>query len=113
MAVARILSNLLSNAIKYTRKGFVRLDTSFDTTGSGQVYLIVDVVDSGAGIPYERQETLFNKSSSAENGGGIGLAITKALVDMMNGEIAVESAEGIGSTFRLKIPFDIAMEAAV
>ncbi len=102
----QILSNLLSNAIKFTSKGTVTVSTK---VSDNKVYILVK--DTGIGIPKEFIPHLFEFFRQAEEGynrnfegAGLGLAITKKLVTMMNGEIYVESEQNIGSTFTIIFP---------
>ena len=78
-------------------------------------YLYIEVVDSGIGIPREEQAHLFERFFRANNalhiqGTGLGLNIVKKYVDMVKGEIMVESEENKGSSFRLKIPLGRAIQ---
>ncbi len=103
----RIMLNLLSNAIKYTPSGgeiFVNL--SFDDN-----YVNITVKDNGIGIPKEKLDSIFekfvrvDKTIKRENeGSGIGLNIVKSLVDLLEGNIHIESSENVGSEFTIEIP---------
>ena len=102
----QILLNILSNAMKFTKAGFVRL--SIEVTES-EIHFAVR--DTGAGIrnkdiPYlfEAFKQLDTPGSRNNKGTGLGLTITKALVEMMNGKIMVESVFGEGTTFHIIIP---------
>jgi len=104
-----IVTNLVKNALKYTQKGFVAFDCSIN---NGELFFTV--VDSGIGIPYEKQLAIFERfiqvdshRKSTFEGAGLGLAITKAFVELLGGEITVESEEGKGSTFYVRIPIEI------
>lgn len=103
----QIVLNLLSNAIKYNRKdGCVTVVCR--KTGGEKIRL--SVTDTGTGIPQEKWEQIFQPFSrlGAENsqieGTGIGLAITKSLVESMNGSIGFKSAIGVGSEFWIELP---------
>ena len=106
----QMLLNLIGNAVKFTEQGGVAL--SLDAVGNDQtVQLTVNVEDTGIGIPEDQLELIFGAfdqlrgQSSAKYGGtGLGLAITKKLVEMMGGEIQVQSALGEGSRFSLILP---------
>ena len=105
-AFRRILENLVSNAIKYTDEGGVTV--TLDTTGEA---LELAVSDTGRGIPERFREDAFNKFSrlhlstdNKERGDGLGLAITRGLVEAHGGRIWIEGEEGKGSTFRVEIP---------
>ena len=102
--VLQILRNLISNALKYRREKIAM-------TISGETDLIVLVEDDGRGIPLEKQETIFerfvrltDKKQSDVQGLGLGLTGVKTLIEAMGGEIAVESREGLGARFMVRIP---------
>lgn len=113
--IRQIINNLLSNAVKYTENGFVCLNVDYIPVDSQSIRLKISVVDSGKGIREEDLEKLFVmfqridevKNRSIE-GTGLGLNITKRLVEMMDGEIRVSSSFGAGSTFEVEIPQKIA-----
>jgi two-component system sensor histidine kinase/response regulator len=114
-----ILMNLLSNAVKFTDEGGITLrarSTSMPEDRS-VVRLQLEVEDSGQGIEPEEQERIFElfyqarKTRNSVKGTGLGLAISKSFVEMMNGEISVDSTPGRGSLFRVGIPVALA-EAA-
>ncbi len=112
LRAGQIMRNLISNAIKYTRKGSVTITLSTTTLAGQQVQLHGRVTDTGIGIPKRKMGKLFQKfmqvdaSNTRRHGGtGLGLAITRQLVEIMGGEIGVESEEGVGSCFWFKIPF--------
>jgi signal transduction histidine kinase len=109
LRVKQILNNLLSNAFKYTKKGTVTLDVSCRRDG-GFVYVYFNVSDTGIGIRKEDIEKLFSDYNQVDNsahreieGTGLGLSITKKFVEMMNGEISVESEYGKWTTFQVSI----------
>jgi signal transduction histidine kinase/CheY-like chemotaxis protein len=102
-----ILTNLVKNAIKYTEKGFIEFG-SFRKGSFIEFY----VRDSGIGIPSNRQEAIFERfiqadiaDKMARQGAGLGLSISKAYIEMLGGNIRVESEEGTGTTFYFTIPF--------
>ena len=110
--VRQILINLIGNAIKFTETGSVFVHIYSKDPSSKDAPLIFDVVDTGIGIPDDRQDRLFKSftqldgSSTRKYGGtGLGLAISKELSEMMGGEIIVESEVGIGSCFTLSLYF--------
>ena len=104
----QILLNLVGNALKFTPSGHVRLNT-YARNKNRQLQkldLVLQVEDTGIGIPESQQEVIFenfrqrNNQNTREYGGsGLGLSITKRLVDLMNGEISVESEVDRGSVF--------------
>ena len=102
----QILTNLTGNAIKFTEKGEVVITVTLDKDMGAFVKLRFEVSDTGIGIPKDRMNRLFKSFSQIDGsmtrkygGAGLGLAISKRLVEMMNGQIGVESDEGLGSTF--------------
>ena len=104
--IRQILFNLIGNAIKFTEKGDVVVKVDKIEETERMVFLRFEVSDSGIGIPAERQKAIFEKFTQVDSsttrkygGTGLGLAITKQLVEMMGGEIGVESDFGKGSTF--------------
>ncbi len=109
----QILLNLVSNAIKFTQTGHVVVRVTADPAGPGYVSLCLAVDDTGIGISAEDQQRLFSDYAQADpsitrrfGGTGLGLAICRRITEAMGGEIGVESAEGEGSTFwvRLSLP---------
>ncbi|MCT4586289.1 MAG: ATP-binding protein [Carboxylicivirga sp.] len=106
--VQRVLNNLISNAIKYTPEGSVTI--SYSTSGN---CLIFEVADTGLGIDTENQASVFKpfwqatNSSSINEGAGLGLAISKMAVEILGGEIWLDSEIDKGSTFYFSIPLSI------
>jgi len=110
----QILMNLIGNAIKFTDKGFVKTKVLFKKTNNNLNQLIVQVSDSGIGIPENRLNTIFdsfmqsNSTISRKYGGtGLGLTITKRLIELQNGSIKVKSIKDKGTTFEFSIPFKV------
>jgi len=109
LRIKQILTNLLTNSIKYTHLGKITLSVHCTREG-GSVWMDISVSDTGIGIKEEDVKKLFfdyfqadSKANRNIEGTGLGLPITKKLVEMMDGEIFVESEYGKGSTFRLRI----------
>ena len=109
----QILTNLVGNAVKFTERGSVVVTVSVAGTGGGGTSLHFSVRDTGMGIPAEHHPRLFQSfsqvdgSSTRKYGGtGLGLAISKRLVEMMDGEIGVNSEPGKGSDFWFRVRFD-------
>jgi signal transduction histidine kinase/FixJ family two-component response regulator len=106
MRIRQILLNLLSNAIKFTEKGHVQLAINF-TENTIQL----NISDTGMGIPAESIPTLFDAFEQVDlvknrnkKGTGLGLTITKAIIEMMGGYIKVESEYGKGTNFYVELP---------
>ena len=103
----QVLLNLISNAVKYNRENG-NIDVSFSQAGSG--LLCVEVQDTGEGISERRQRHMFEPfnrlgaEDSGVEGSGVGLLITRHLVEMMGGELEFTSREGEGSSFRVLLP---------
>ncbi|MGN1020519.1 MAG: ATP-binding protein [Aristaeellaceae bacterium] len=101
----RVWQNLLGNAIKFTGQGG-RISVSLRRTEDG---FVCDIADNGAGISQEDQQHIFtpfyagNRFRNRE-GSGLGLSLCKTIVDKLGGSITFESAEGVGSTFTVRIP---------
>jgi PAS domain S-box-containing protein len=109
----QVLTNLLGNAVKYTERGQVNITvTSGSQSQAGKKEIIFNVADSGIGIPANKKEMIFQSFTQADEshtrkfgGVGLGLAISRELVERMGGTISCESKEGVGSTFSFSIPF--------
>jgi two-component system sensor histidine kinase RpfC len=105
--LTHVLGNLLNNAFKFTPKGGISLRVS--KTGDGRIRF--EVTDTGIGIPLDQQEKLFERFVQVDNsakrkfgGTGLGTSIARDLTELMGGTIAVNSAPGQGSTFRVELP---------
>jgi signal transduction histidine kinase len=103
----QVILNLVSNAIKYNHKGG---SVTVACKPINQKTLQVDVIDTGPGISFENQDNLFEPFNRLENehsvveGTGIGLTVTKELVELMEGSIGLKSRLGEGSHFYIKLP---------
>lgn len=107
-----ILTNLIKNAIKYTDVGEITIGCNIKNIKDNN-YLEIFVKDTGIGIPKNRLEAVFNRFEQADiedkhalQGSGLGLSITQSYVEMLGGDIKVESDEGVGSRFTFTIPIN-------
>ncbi|MDE3143776.1 MAG: response regulator [Bacteroidota bacterium] len=116
----QILFNLISNAIKFTSKGSVTVTASALWKSENEIDLKVEILDSGAGIPDDQLDMIFEEFAQATNnkmggrrsikGTGLGLPICKMLVEMQGGNITVQSEINKGSLFTVNIPYQVAQE---
>jgi PAS domain S-box-containing protein len=105
--LSQVITNILGNAVKFTpEEGFILLDASLTEENDGVCVIKITVTDSGIGISPEQQARLFQPFRQAESsttrkygGTGLGLAISKRIVEMMGGDIRIESALGEGASF--------------
>ncbi len=104
--VEQIIINLVNNSIKFTEKGFIEISCAARDTD-----VVLSVKDSGIGIDAGNLERIFNPFQQVDTGlsrrhegTGLGLSITRKLVDMMSGQISVQSVLGEGSTFTVVLP---------
>ncbi len=111
----QILVNLVGNAIKFTHQGeiIIRAEPHENQDADGFVTIHFSVQDTGIGIPYERQAAVFDRFTQADGsttrtygGTGLGLTISKQLVEIMGGKIGLTSKPGIGTTFWFDIKFE-------
>jgi signal transduction histidine kinase/putative methionine-R-sulfoxide reductase with GAF domain len=107
----QIILNLLSNAAKFTERGSITIEAGIQTLQPGQSEIIIKVTDTGIGISPEHQKNLFQPftqvdgSATRKTGGsGLGLSISRLLVEIHGGQIGVESTEGKGSCFYFTLP---------
>jgi CheY-like chemotaxis protein len=105
----------LGNAIKFTPQGTVILRAKTQSSASvTTTVLTIEVIDSGIGIPTDEQAELFQpfvqlvQKKSDPEGTGLGLAISKSLIELMGGQISVNSVVGEGSTFKIELPVELA-----
>ncbi len=110
--ISQILINLIKNATKFTEKGTITVTATYEGNE-----LIISVADTGIGIPQDKKGTIFKSFEQADGattrkygGTGLGLSIVKQLVELMGGEISVESEVDKGSTFSVKLPLGLGDE---
>ena len=106
----QVIFNLIGNAIKFTSKGFIKLNIGVSKCNTKSINLIISVEDTGIGIPEEQQLIIFEafkqqvgQSTRRYGGTGLGLTISKKLVEAMGGNISVKSKVGVGSVFTINI----------
>ena len=111
----QILNNLIGNAVKFTASGSIVLSIDGKSDEKGGFMLCMNIIDTGIGIPVEKQKNIFSKfeqvdaSISRQYGGtGLGLTITQNLVNLLNGKISLQSEENKGTNFNVLIPVDVA-----
>jgi PAS domain S-box-containing protein len=114
----QILSNLVGNAIKFTEQGEVTISVLSRPDGKSENCLRFEVRDTGVGLPSDSRDSIFEPFNQADGsttrrfgGTGLGLTITKQLVELMGGELGVESELGVGSVFWFTVPFDEEIKA--
>ena len=110
----QILINLMGNAVKYTEKGFIEL-ASYTTSE----HIVIEISDSGVGIPLEKRQSLFRpfeqihvEGHITASGTGLGLSISKQLVELHGGSLDISSQVGKGTTVTLNFPLSLAMSNA-
>ena len=106
LRIRQVIINLMNNAIKFTEEGYVTIHVNKKSVQDKRVQLYVSVEDTGQGIKLEDQKKLFDaftqvdiKKNKGKEGTGLGLAISKQLVEMMGGELQIQSEYGKGSEF--------------
>lgn len=114
LMLIQVIKNLLSNAFKFTDEGFVRLEVLMKYLKQNEVNLTFKVSDTGIGIPKEKQKSIFESFVQAENntsrlygGTGLGLTISRKLLNMQNSELQLNSSPGEGSCFWFNIKFKV------
>ncbi|HOS48898.1 MAG TPA: response regulator [Bacteroidia bacterium] len=118
--LTQILNNLLGNAVKFTEKGFIAIGASATESNGDSVVIEFTIKDTGIGIPQHKIGTIFESFTQAGSditrkygGTGLGLNISKQLVEKQNGTINVESVIDEGTTFIVKMPFMISKESTI
>jgi len=113
--IRQVMTNLVGNAIKFTERGGVELKVDCHEMTPRGALMHLEVRDTGIGIPAEKQELIFDKFTQADGsmtrrygGTGMGLAIVKQIVDLMQGTVGVVSRPGVGSTFWIRLTLPVA-----
>ena len=111
--ITQIFNNLVGNAVKFTNSGYIEIKTTLIEKKKNKLILKCSVIDSGIGMEEEDQEKLFKSFSQVDSsttriygGTGLGLTITKELVNLMNGTIEVSSKKDFGTTFSFTLSLD-------
>jgi len=109
----QIIVNLLSNAVKFSDKGIIKIQAATKNVGDDSVTIFFDIKDSGIGIGEDKINDIFNPFAQDDSDGirnfggfGLGLPITKGLIELMGGTLHVESKPGVGSRFFFELTFD-------
>ena len=115
--LSQVLNNVLSNALKFTEKGNITITSGITEQNEDWLVVEITVRDTGIGISRDRIRTIFEPFEQADatisrkyGGTGLGLSICKNLVEMQNGELLVQSEEGKGSAFTIRIPYQLSIE---
>ena len=108
--IRQVIVNFVSNALKFTSQGRIVIRASCETPCEGEARIRLAVSDTGSGIPPEKIAEIFQRTSTfrADGGHGIGLVISRKLIERMGGAVEVESHVGKGSTFRFVLPLRLA-----
>lgn len=117
--LTQILNNLVGNAIKFTEQGFVSIHTKLLNKRGKKYEVQFEVRDTGIGIPKDRLQTIFRRYTQAQSdttrkfgGTGLGLTICKRLIELQDGCLQVRSSEGMGSTFRFVLNYELDTSAS-
>jgi signal transduction histidine kinase/DNA-binding response OmpR family regulator len=112
--IRQVVTNLVGNAVKFTASGHILIEVECEMQDAREAHMRVSILDEGCGIPEEKLGTVFQKFSQADNstarkygGTGLGLTISKQLVELMGGSIGVRSSRGEGSTFWFTLPLEL------
>lgn len=115
--LSQVLNNLLSNALKFTNEGHINITTGIREHEDEEVMVEITIQDTGIGIGKEQLRTIFEPFEQADatisrkyGGTGLGLTISKNMVEMQEGELRVHSEEGKGSAFTIRVPYHLSIE---
>jgi two-component system, sensor histidine kinase and response regulator len=118
--IRQILSNIVGNSIKFTSRGFISIKATLNATDSTDARLIIEMSDSGIGIPKDKIDTLFDSFSQVDasttrkyGGTGLGLSIVEKLCKLMGGNIDVQSEFGKGSVFTIDIGVNLSKNSSL
>lgn len=117
LRISQILNNLIGNAIKFTEHGDITIIASIQKQEDNLLYIKIDIKDTGIGLDEEDLSKLFKSFTQTDTsnvrkygGTGLGLVISKQLVELMKGEISVSSQKGVGSIFSFVLPLEMVVE---
>jgi two-component system sensor histidine kinase/response regulator len=117
LRISQILNNLIGNAIKFTEHGDITIIASIQKQEDNLLYIKIDIKDTGIGLDEEDLSKLFKSFTQTDTsnvrkygGTGLGLVISKQLVELMKGEISVSSQKGLGSIFSFVLPLEMVVE---
>ncbi|PLX70009.1 MAG: hypothetical protein C0603_03465 [Denitrovibrio sp.] len=120
LRITQVINNLGTNATKFTEKGSIKINVKLLTKNDEYAKIIITVVDTGIGIPADKIPILFDSFTQVKRqnqkkigGSGLGLSISKRILDAMNSDITVESTEGEGSTFTFALTLGIAKQSEI
>ncbi|MBP2831379.1 response regulator [Aquimarina sp. U1-2] len=112
--IKQVLTNLLNNAYKFTNEGAITVESRILENGVGEKQLVISVKDTGIGITKKQQQYIFNEFSQGDadtekryGGFGLGLAITKKIIELLEGTIRLDSEPDKGSEFTFQIPIKL------
>jgi tetratricopeptide (TPR) repeat protein len=115
--INQVLINLAGNAVKFTEHGHVKIKVRIDKVVASTYYVVFEISDTGIGISQEYLDSIFDSFTQAGTdvtrkfgGTGLGLTISKQLVDLMKGQISVESELGKGTIFSVTLPIELAAD---
>src|SRR5882724_9644675 len=115
----QVINNLVHNAIKFTKEGWVRLSLKAIFISDESITIKVSVEDTGIGIPFEKQQLIFERFTQADSstsrsygGTGLGLAISKKILELQGAELELKSEPGKGSEFYFTQSFAVSKEKA-
>ncbi len=113
----QVLTNLIHNAYKFTEKGSITVNSYIDTSHHKNIELVISIKDTGIGIPQEQQQQIFKEFEQGQDdiekqygGFGLGLAITKKIITLLQGNITLSSTPEYGSEFSIHIPVTSAIK---
>ncbi len=117
LRVCQVLLNLLNNSVKFTQEGMVALRMGIESREAGRIWVRFEVIDTGTGIPEDKKHMIFERFAQVDaaatrkyGGTGLGLSVSKGLVELMGGRIGFDSSFGKGSTFWFVLPLALCNE---